>query len=255
MNGSPLKTTNMAPTGGLFGSQQCTEDNVEASENNTGNTPSNDAQFGQPRNQFHPQPVYSYLPSQAPFPGAPQFNNHAPFNITPSSQPSFAAISGYPSYGPSWQGYNFPRGSFSGRQMFPRQRFPGQGPSSPGAVRVPPALPGNIPVSRPISSTSTPYGQLPGPHWRHLNSPPTKRFQLAAKLRMTHVAGIVDSPPLPEVSYDKFNADYESYDSSDLVGAEGKAPFSLKQTEFSLKQFTKSMRQPNFTTFNKWKKR
>jgi hypothetical protein len=39
-----------------------------------------------------------------------------------------------------------------------------------------------------------------------------------------------------------------------LGGAEGKAPISLKQTEFSLKQFAKRMGQPNFSTFNKWKK-
>jgi len=61
-------------------------------------------------------------------------------------------------------------------------------------------------------------------------------------------------PPLPEISYDEFDADYESDDSSDLGGVEGKAPFSLKQTEFSLKQFAKRMGQPNFSTFNKWKK-
>jgi len=48
--------------------------------------------------------------------------------------------------------------------------------------------------------------------------------------------------------------DAENDDSSDLGGAEGKAPISLKQTEFSLKQFAKWMRQPNFSAFNKWKK-
>jgi len=39
-----------------------------------------------------------------------------------------------------------------------------------------------------------------------------------------------------------------------LGGAEGKPPISLKQTEFSLKQFAKRMGQPNYSTFNKWKK-
>jgi len=53
------------------------------------------------------------------------------------------------------------------------------------------------------------------------------------------VAGIVDLPLLPEISYDEFDTDAESDDLSDLGGAEGKAPISLKQTEFSLKQFTK----------------
>ena len=61
----------------------------------------------------------------------------------------------------------------------------------------------------------------------------------------------VDLPPLPGISYDEFNADAESDDSSDLGGAEGKAPISLKQTQFSLKQFAKRMGQPDFSTFNK----
>ena len=68
------------------------------------------------------------------------------------------------------------------------------------------------------------------------------------------MAGIADLPPLPEISCDEFDADGESDDSSDLGGAEGKAPISLKQMEFSLKQFAKRMGQPNFSAFNKWKK-
>ena len=52
----------------------------------------------------------------------------------------------------------------------------------------------------------------------------------------------------------EYDAADESNDSSDLGGAEGKPPISLKQTEFSLKQFAKSMGQPNFSGFNKWKK-
>ena len=50
------------------------------------------------------------------------------------------------------------------------------------------------------------------------------------------------------------DADDESNNSSDLGGAEGKPPVSLKQTEFSLKQFTKRMGQANYSEFNKWKK-
>jgi hypothetical protein len=92
----------------------------------------------------------------------------------------------------------------------------------------------------------------------HLGDPPislpTKQFQPAAEPRRTDVAGIVDWPPLPEISYDQFDADYESDHLSDLGGAEGKATTCLKQTEFSLKQFAKTMGQPNFSTFNKWKK-
>jgi hypothetical protein len=104
-NGSPPKTTNMAPSGGQFGSQQRAEDNVGASDNNAGNTPSKDTQFGQPQNQIHPPLGYSYRPSQPPFPGAPQFHHPAPFNMTPSSQPSSGgATQAYQCYGPSWQG-------------------------------------------------------------------------------------------------------------------------------------------------------
>jgi len=138
--------------------------------------------------------------------------------------------------------------------MFPPRQFPRQGPSSPGAPRVPPALLGNIPVIPPTSSASTPYKQSPGAPGRPPISLPTKRCQPAAKPRRTDVAGIADLPPSPEISYDEFDADYESDDSSDFGGAQGKAPISLKQSEFSLKQFAKKMGLPNFSAFNKWKK-
>jgi hypothetical protein len=54
--------------------------------------------------------------------------------------------------------------------------------------------------------------------------------------------------------YHEYVAADESDDSSDLGSAEGKPPISLKQMEFSLKQFAKRMALPNFSTFNKWKK-
>jgi len=100
-NGSPPKTTNMAPNSRLFASQQLPDDNVGASDNNAGNTPNKDTQFGQPVNQFHPPPPprYSYPPSQPTFPDAPRFYHQAPFNMTLSSQPSSGATKRYPSYG------------------------------------------------------------------------------------------------------------------------------------------------------------
>jgi len=58
MNGSPPKTTDMAPMGGLFGSQQRPNDNVGASDNDARNTASKVNQFGQPTNQFPPPPGY-----------------------------------------------------------------------------------------------------------------------------------------------------------------------------------------------------
>jgi len=253
-NGSPLKTTNMAPPGGLFASEQRSDDNVGASDDNAGNTPNKDTQFGQPKTQFPPPPGYSYPPSQPPYPGAPQFYHHPPFNLTPSSQPSSCATQGYVSYGPPWQGYDFPQGGYGGPQMFSRQQLTWQGPSSPGAPRVPPALPGYIAVIQPTSSASTPYRHLPRRTWETPISLPKKQFQMAAEPRKTDVGGIADLPPFPEISDDKFDADYESDDSSDLGRAEGKAPINLKQTESSSKQFAKRMGQPNFSAFNKWKK-
>jgi len=137
MDGSPPKTTNMAPTGGLFGSQHRPDENVGASDNNAGNTPSRDTQFGQPTNQLHPPPPsppgYSYPPFQQPLPGAPQFYHQAPFNMTPSSQPRFGATQGYPRYGPPWQGYDSLQAGYGGPPMIPPQQSTGHGPSSPGA--------------------------------------------------------------------------------------------------------------------------
>jgi hypothetical protein len=210
-NRSPLKTTNMAPPGGLFGSEQRPDDNEGASD--AGNTSNKDTQFGQPRNQFPPPPGYRYPPLQPPFPGAAQFYHHASFNMTPRSQPSCGATQEYASYGPPWQGYDFPQGGYGGPHIFPHQQFPGQGPSCPGTPRVPPTLPGIILVIQPTSSASTPYGQVPGAPGRPPISLPTKRFQPAAEPCRTDVAGIADLPPLPEISRDEFDADYESDDS------------------------------------------
>jgi hypothetical protein len=80
------------------------------------------------------------------------------------------------------------------------------------------------------------------------------RFQLAAELHRTAVAGITDLPPIPEITYYEFDADAESDDSLVLGGAAGQAPISLKHTEFSMTQFAKTMGQPKLSAFNKWKK-
>jgi hypothetical protein len=52
---------------------------------------------------------------------------------------------------------------------------------------------------------------------------------------------VIDLPSLPEISYIDYDADNESDISSDLGGAEGKPPGSLKQTKFSWKQFAKKI--------------
>jgi hypothetical protein len=47
------------------------------------------------------------------------------------------------------------------------------------------------------------------------------------------------------MSYDDYDADDGSNDSSDSGSAEGKLPVSLMQTEFSLMQFAKRMGRPS----------
>jgi len=120
---------------------------------------------------------------------------------------------------------------------------------------VPPGPPGNNPVDRPTSSSSTPPpGPPSGAPGRPPISSPTKRFLTPAESQKGDVARIADLPPFPEISYDEYDADDESDDSSNLGGAEGKPPVSLKHTEFSLKQVAKRMGQANYCAFNKWKK-
>jgi hypothetical protein len=67
------------------------------------------------------------------------------------------------------------------------------------------------------------------------------------------VAGIFDLPALPEITYEKYNEDYERDNSPDLGGAEGKSPISLNQIEF-LKQLATTIAYSNFSAFNKWNK-
>jgi len=142
--------------------------------------------------------------------------------MTHSSQPTSSTSHGYPGYGPPWQGYDLHQGGYGRSQIFPPPQCPGQGLSSPGAPRVPPGPPGNHRVNLPTSSSSTPPPQPPcGAPGRHPISLPTKRFQPPAEPRKTDVAGIADLPPLPELSYDEFDAAEESDNSLDLGGAEG----------------------------------
>jgi len=155
--------------------------------------------------------------------------------MTHSSQPTTSASQGYPCYGPPWQGYDLHQGGYSGSQMFPPPHIPGQGPSSPGAPKVPPGQPENHPVNWPtLSSSNAPPEPTSSTPRRPPISLPTKRFQPQAEQRKTDVARIAELPPLPEMFYDNYDGDDGSDDTSDLGGAEGKLPVSLKQTEFSL---------------------
>jgi len=254
-NGSPPKTVNMAPQGGLFGWQQRRDDNSGSSDNGSRTATGKDSQFGKHAEQYHPLHGYGYPPSQQPFPGAAQFYQHSPFNMTHSSQPTTSARQGYLSYRPQWQGYDLHPGGYGGSQMFPPPQFSGHGLQSPGATRVPPGPLETKQVNWLISSGSNPPpGPPSGAPGRSPISRPTKRFQPPVSPRKTDVAGIVDFPPLPEISYENYDADDESDDTSDLGSTEGKPPISLKQMEFSLKQFAKRMGQANYSAFNKWKK-
>jgi len=246
---------NMAPPGGEFGSQQRGDDNSESPDKSSRHATRMDNHFGNHTNHYHPPQGYRYPPSQQPFAGAPLFYHQSAFNMTHSSQPTSSASQQYPSCGPLWQGYHLHQGGYGRSQMVPPPQFPGQGPSSPGAPRVPPGPPGNHPLNQPTSSSSTtPPQPPPGAPGRHPINHPAKRFRPPVQQRKTDVAGIADFPPLPEMTYNNYDAADESDNSSDLGGAEGQPPIDLKQTEFSLKQFAKRMGQANYSAFNKWKK-
>ena len=137
----------------------------------------------------------------------------------------------------------------------PPPQLLGQGLSIPGAPRVPPGPRGNHPVNHPTSSSSTPPPQPPsGAPRRHPICLQMTIFQLPAELRKTSVAGIMDLPPLLEMSNDEYDAADESDNSLDMGSAEVKPPISLKQTEYSLKKFGKGMGQAKDSVVNKWKK-
>jgi len=220
-NRSPLKTANMAPPGGILGTQQPLEDNSESPENCAWTATGKDSRFEKQTKQYHLPHGYGYPPSQQPFPGAPQFYQHSPLNMKHSSQPTTSASQGYPSYGPQWQRYDIHQGGHGGSQMIPPPQIRGQGPSSPGAPWVPPGPLESHPVNWPTSSSPNPPPEHPScaPR-RPLISLSTKRFQPPWDPRTTDVALIAELPPLPEMSYNKYDADDESADSSDLGGAE-----------------------------------
>ena len=92
----------------------------------------------------------------------------SPFNMTQSSQPTISAGQGYPSDGPSGEGYDLQQSGYGGSQMFPPPQFQGQGRSSPGAQRVPLGPPENHAVNQTTSSSSTsvpqPPSRAPGRH-------------------------------------------------------------------------------------------
>jgi len=79
-------------------------------------------------------------------------------------------------------------------------------------------------------------------------------MQLPVELHKTDIAGIANLTGLSDMSCDKYETDDETNYLSDLRGAEANRPVSLKQSEFSLTQFSKSMGQANYSVFREWKK-
>jgi len=169
-------------------------------------------------------------------------------------QPMTSVSQQYPSYGPQWQGYDLHQCGYGASQMFPQQQFLRRGLSSAGGPTEPPGLPRNNPVNQPTSSSST---STPGPPSGAPDRLPIsfqmKQFLPPAEQWKTAVTRIVDLLPIPDISYHDYDADDESDDSLDFGGAEGEPPVSQKQTEFSLKQFAKRIRQANHSAYNNWK--
>jgi len=249
------KTPNMAPLGGQFGSQWRHVDDSGSSDNGSRTTTGTDSRSTKHATQYQPPHGYDYPPTQQPFSGAPQFHHHSTFNLTRSSQPTTSVSQQYPGYGPPWQGYDHHQGGYGESRMFPQQQFPGQGPSSPGALRVPPGPPGNNAVNQPTSSGSTPPpGAASSTPGRPPIRLPMKQFVPPAEPWNTDVARTADLPPMPEISSDDYYAVDKSDDHWTSGGAECKPAVSLEQTEFFFKQFAKRMGQSNYSAFNEWKK-
>jgi hypothetical protein len=77
-------------------------------------------------NHYHLPHGDGYPPSQQPFPGAPLFYQHFPFNMAHNSSQLTTSVSQqYPTFGQQWQGNGLNQGSFGESQMFPQQQFPG----------------------------------------------------------------------------------------------------------------------------------
>jgi hypothetical protein len=139
--------------------------------------------------------------------------------------------------------------------MFPPLHIPGEGPSSPGAPRLPPRLLENLPVNLPTSWSHNPPPEPPfSPRRKPLINLPITRFQLPAELPVRDVKRITDLSQLPEISKDNCDAEDESNDLSELGSTEGKPPMNQKQTKFSKKQFAKIMAQATHSTFHKQQK-
>jgi len=115
----------------------------------------NDSQFVKHTNQYHPPQGYGYLPSQQPFPFAPQCYHHSLFNMAHISEQITSASQEFQSDGPQWQWHDLHAGGYRGSQMLLYQQIAAQKQSFTGVARVHPGPPGNNPVNWPTSCRST----------------------------------------------------------------------------------------------------
>jgi len=125
------------------------------------------------------------------------------------SLPSTSASQGYTSYRPPCREYDLDSGSDGRSQMFPHSHFPDYGPSSWGDSQVTPVPPGILAVIWTRCSISNPPGPHSGKPGRLHISLQTTRFLMAVEPVKPVVIVIAGLPPLPEVSYHKWDADDE----------------------------------------------
>jgi hypothetical protein len=105
MTGSPLKTVNMAPHGGLCGLQQGSDNNSESPDSSSRRAMRKDSHVGKYTNSYYPPYGNSYFPLQWLFPSALQLYHLSASNMSQSSQPTSSTRKGFLSYGPPCPGY------------------------------------------------------------------------------------------------------------------------------------------------------
>jgi len=81
-NRSPSETVNTALPGGIFGSQQRSDNQSESSDHSSHTASGKDRRFGKHTNQYHPPHGYGYPPAQQPFAGTLQCYHQSQFNVT-----------------------------------------------------------------------------------------------------------------------------------------------------------------------------
>jgi len=195
MNGTPPKTTNVAPAGSLNGTQQWCQHNSEPSENCSHTATCKDGRFGKQSNQYYLPSRYGYRPSKMSYSGAGLIYHHSTFNTILSSQPTNSTRLGFPSHVLQRQGYDHNQGRYVGSQMFSAPQIPEEELSSPGVSQVPPELLETHPVDLPTSSSPNPSPEPPSgvPGWHPIGLR-IQNFQPPADPRKSDIQGLRTCP-------------------------------------------------------------